>query len=471
MKKNNRFAVLICILLLLCFFIAACDVNDSNDVDEEYTIVLEYLEQSGIIKWTANWADKFTLIIYFGEDTKGDVIFNKDIDGSLNHRKLSEEVTQSGKYFAVLLAYKGAVVKRETLIFDVTVEPDETDPNEEYQDPSSEVPEGFKKDIGKLKSVYYHVAKSESNLSISLANQNGVKSVSGFTLSEYGDWNYNQDTNALEIDSIYLNKFSMGARLSFDVEYVDGREDRINVQLVDELPMDIIKSGLINSPIYSNNTNGVISLLNLAVNYDIYLGYDGKPSGDGSSAYVKDVSIDGKKLQASAYLCYSKESKITLTANKSLSGLSYGMHLLEIYTTRGKSEVWLNVRGSNTYPVNVSVDYDSSYPDIFVRWKMLRDDAEEFIVKIGDREYSDKNFPELFDGYKFNATDRIAYGEEVRVTAVIGGKAETSLSATLDIDIYNPAVQGYLSYDDSFEYLGKRYNTFIKDYNLSIIHI
>lgn len=466
MKKNNRFAVLICILLLLCIFAAACCVDDSDDKDKEDTIVLEYLDHNSIIKWSANWADKFSLIVYFGENTDGTLIYSEnDINGADNHRILGGYFTQSGKHFAVLLAFKSTVVKRETLVFDVTVEYEEPGLDDEYQDPSSEVPEGFKKDIGKLKSVYYHVAKSESNLSINLANQNGVKSVSGFTLSQYGDWKYNEDINALEIDSVYLNKFSLGARLAFDVEYVDGREDRINVQLVDELPMDIIKSGLINSPIYSNNTNGVISLLNLAVNYDIYLGYDSKPSSDGSSAYVKDVSIDGKKLQASSYLCYSKESKITLTANKSLSGLSYGMHLLEIYTTHGKSEVWLNVRGSNTYPINVSVDYDSSYPNIFVRWSMLRDDAEEFVVKIGDREYSDKNYPDLFDGYKFDATDKIAYGEEVRITAVIGGKTETSLSATLDIDISNPAIQGYLSYDDGFEYLGTRYNTFIKDYN------
>ncbi|MDE6275019.1 MAG: hypothetical protein K2M75_00615 [Clostridia bacterium] len=466
MKKNNRLVIMICILLLLCIFAAACSVNDYDDSDPQNTIVLEYLNQNNIIKWTANWAEKFTLIVYYGENTNGTVIYNEiDINAADNHRKLGGYFAQSGKYFAVLLAYKGDEIKRETIVIDVHVDYVELDPNDEYIDPSlPSEPEGFKKDIGKLKSVYYHIAKSDEGLSIVLANQNGVKSVSGFTLSAYGDWSYDKDTNSLEIAGVYFNKFSLGARLSFDVEYNDGRSDKINVQLVDEMPMEIIKGGLINSPIYSNNSNGVISLLNLAINYDIYLGYGGKVASEGSANYVKDVSIDGKKL-SSSYICYSKESKITLTANKSLSGLSYGMHLLEIFTTHGKSEVWLNVKGTNTYPLNVSIDYDSSYPDIFVRWTMLRDDAEEFIVKIGDKEYSNKKYPELFDGYKFDASGKIAYGDEVRVTAVIGGKAETSLGATLDIDISNPAVQGYLSYDNSFEYLGTRYNTFIKDYD------
>ncbi len=63
---------------------------------------------------------------------------------------------------------------------------------------------------------------------------------------------------------------------------------KINVQIVDELPMDIIKGGVINSPIYSENTNGVITLLNLAINYDIYLGYDGKSLAKFKN-YVKDV--------------------------------------------------------------------------------------------------------------------------------------------------------------------------------------
>ena len=51
--------------------------------------------------------------------------------------------------------------------------------------------------------------------------------------------------------------------------------------------MDIIKGGVINSPIYSENTNGVITLLNLAINYDIYLGYDGKVASEGSKITLR----------------------------------------------------------------------------------------------------------------------------------------------------------------------------------------
>ena len=463
MKKKKYAIVIILILLSLCILTAACVDNGGDNQDDGNKLTLEYLEQSNIITWKISKAEKFTLIVYLGESTDGIVIYNEsDIYGTDTHRKLGGYFTQSGKYFVVLLAYTTDDVLRETLVIDVTLDSNLQYSDDDYQDPDApEEPEGFIKDKGRLKSVYYHLAKSDGDLSINLANQNGVKSVSGFALSQYGDWYYNHDANSLEISGVYLKKFSAGARLSFDVEYNDGREGKINVQLVDEMPMDVIKGGLINSPIYSNNTNGVISLLNLAVNYDIYLGYDGKVSSESSWNYVKDVSIDGKKLMSSAYVRYTKDSKITLSANKSLNGLSYGMHLLEIYTTHGKSEVWLNVRGSNTYPINVTIDYDNSYPDIYVNWSMLRDDAEEFVVKIGDEQYSSNDYPDLFDGYKFNATGKIKYGDEVRVTAVIGGKGDTSLGATLDVDISDSVVQGYLSYDNSFEYLGTRYNTFI----------
>ena len=468
MKKYKYATILICVFLLsLCIFAAACDVNDGGSQDNQNKLVLEYLQENQIIKWSGSWAEKFTLIVYFGENTDGEVVCKEsDIKPTENHRKLGVYFTRSGKYFVVLIAYKGTVVTRETLVIDVTVEdapPDQNDVNTDPIDPGEEVVKG---DIGKLKSVYYCLAKSNDDLSITLANQHGVKSVKGFTLSQYSDWSYDKDTNSLKISSVYLKKFSAGARLSFDVEYNDGRDDKINVQLVDEMPMDIIKGGLINTSIYSHNTNGIISLLNLALNYEIYLGYDGKVADESSVNYVKDVSIDGKRLLSSAYIC-SRDSKITLTANKSLSGLSYGMHLLEIFTTHGKSEVWLNVKGTDTYPLNVAIDYDNSYPDIFVYWEMLRDDAEGFIVKIGDREYASQEYPDLFDGYKFKATGKINYGEEVRVIAIIDGKRETSLGATLNVDISNPdqPILGYLSYENSFEYLGTTYNTFIDDYD------
>ncbi|MDE6473912.1 MAG: hypothetical protein K2L70_02325 [Clostridia bacterium] len=465
MRKNKYVTVVICILLLLCIFMAACDGN-GGDSQDGGKIVLEYVEQSNVIHWKCNWAEKYTLIVYFGENTDGTVIYNEsNISGAENHRRLGGYFAQSGKHFVILFAFKGDKVERETLIIDVVVEENFQDPDDGYHDPDTpDDGEGVKRNVGKLKSVYYHLAKSNDDLSIILANQNGIKSVSGFTLSQYGDWSYDQDANALKIKSVYFKKFSAGARLSFEVQYNDDREDKINVQLVDELPMDVIKGGLINSTIYSENTNGVITLLNLAINYNIYLGYNGEIASEGSKNYVKDVSIDGKRLLSSAYVC-SSDSKITLTANKSLSGLSYGMHLLEIYTTHGKSEVWLNVKGANSYPINVAVDYDTSYPEIFVRWDMLRDDAEEFIVKIGNKEYSSKDHSALFDGYNFNATGKIVYGDEVRVTALIDGKGETSLGATLNVDISNSSIQRYLSYTDSFEYLGKRYNTFINDYD------
>ncbi len=96
---------------------------------------------------------------------------------------------------------------------------------------------------------------------------------------------------------------------------------------------------------------------------------------------------------------------------------------------------------------------------------MLRDDAEEFIVKVGDKEYSSVDNSDLFDGYNFNAAGRIAYGDESRSYGSYGRQERTSLGAILSVDISNPSIQRYLAYTNSFEYLGTRYNTFIDDYD------
>ncbi len=90
------------------------------------------------------------------------------------------------------------------------------DPDDNYHDPDApDDVDGVKRDIGKLRSIYYHLAKRNDDLSIVLANQNGIKSVSGFTLSQYGDWSYDKNANALNIKSVYFKKFSVGCKTVF----------------------------------------------------------------------------------------------------------------------------------------------------------------------------------------------------------------------------------------------------------------
>lgn len=184
MKKNKYVTIVICILLSLCIFIAACDGNGRNSQEDGGKVILEYIEQSNVIHWKCNWAEKYTLIVYLGENADGTVVYNEsDISGAENHRRLGGYFAQSGKYFVILLVFKGNEVERETLVIDVVVDQIWQDPDDNYHDPDApDDVDGVKRDIGKLRSIYYHLAKSNDDLSIVLANQNGIKSVSGFTL-------------------------------------------------------------------------------------------------------------------------------------------------------------------------------------------------------------------------------------------------------------------------------------------------
>ena len=469
MKKKSVVTVLISILLVVfCFLTAACvDSSDSDDTQEN-NIQLEYLYNGDILRWTAPWAERFTVIVYYGDNTDGEIIFREsDISALDNHRKLGGYLKKQGNYFAVVFAYKGDEAARETILINISEEiqgggDDQQPPNEPGEDNDE------KEDVGKLKNVYYFEAKSDEDLNIGLSNRSGVESVEAFDMRQVGDWNCSEEADRLHINSAYLNKFSVGAKIALTVGYVDGRKDKINVQIVNKLPMDVIKGQSVGSSGFNYNLHNIINISNLTLNYDVFLGYGDEVSQIGSALYVKEICVDGKKLMRTSYTLYSSQSKIRFTYNTDLFGmLSNGIHLLEIYTAYGKSEVWLNVKkSSDRYPQNVEIDYDTDFPNVYIKWKMQRDDAEKFVVDINGVEYASDEYPDLFDGYCFDATGKIKYNDEVKVISYINGKSATSVGTLiLDIDIDNKAVKEYLSYDESFEYLGTRYNLFIKNYD------
>ncbi|MDE6614893.1 MAG: hypothetical protein K2K24_05225, partial [Clostridia bacterium] len=334
-------------------------------------------------------------------------IYEKDKDEPIFSLEFSSAAanpmayTTAGEYKVVLTVYNGdevIAVKELDITVSSDINNDESKPSDKDDniDPDSDLDEPIKI----LKSNYYYKKSDGGNLTIRLANTSGVKTVSAFELVK-SVWSYDGNENALVIDSSYFYRFSVGAKLDMKIQYNDLEESDINLQVVNVLPLDVI-----------GGEDGVIDVdtSTMALNSRISLGYDGKILKENASRIVQRVCIDGKKRATTDYILETGRATISLYYTQVLSSLSAGLHYVEIYTTYGKSEVWLNVsNGRKNFPYNVQIDFDSSYPNIFITWDIYNQNAEYFIVEIGNKAYSSKDYPNLFDGNRFDASGKIGY--------------------------------------------------------------
>ena len=450
MKKKTLIVFLIFVMLLAVVFVSvACDDKNNQDV-----VSLSFDESTGAISWYSKDADKYVLEIY--EKDKDEPIFSLEFSSAAAN---TMSYTTAGEYKVVLTVYNGdevIAVKELDITVSSDINNDESKPSDKDDniDPDSDLDEPIKI----LKSNYYYKKSDGGNLTIRLANTSGVKTVSAFELVK-SVWSYDGNENALVIDSSYFYRFSVGAKLDMKIQYNDLEESDINLQVVNVLPLDVI-----------GGEDGVIDVdtSTMALNSRISLGYDGKILKENASRIVQRVCIDGKKRATTDYILETGRATISLYYTQVLSSLSAGLHYVEIYTTYGKSEVWLNVsNGRKNFPYNVQIDFDSSYPDIFITWDIYNQNAEYFIVSIGNKEYSSKDYPNLFDGNRFDASGKIGYLDSVVVKAVFDGKAQFSdISKTiLNVNISSAVIQSYLSYERSFEFLGERNNYYINDFD------
>lgn len=462
MRRKKILLFLIIALVLAAFILAVgCD-NDENKRE----LTIQYNEDSKVVTMQAPWAEYISFTMYYGTDASGQKIIAIDKIYPQNAVISIESYLQKygyGDYFLVSTAIdnKGFSVER-TLSFQIKPLPyDDGGDDDNKQD----IPTEDGKPVeGKLKSVYYFQKGSDEDLKIKLFNPSRVESLDSFMDLNFA-WNYDSEDKLLSIKAAYINTLSLGAKIPLEITYGDGGSDSIYMQVADSVPMDIVKGGLKDSNIYSENNNGIIKLTPI-IGFDLYLGKDGEIAQSG--AYVNAVVIDGVKLLQSEYSLSNKYTKITFShTTEKILKLSHGLHFVEVYTANGRSEAWIYLRkGVENYPQGVKIDFDSDFPNISIRWSMLRDDAQAFAVHIGDKIYSDSEYPELFSGNSFDATGKINYLDKVKVAATFDNKTYLSLDdETLKINLQSSVIQSYLSYGKSFEFLGVNNNFYIRNFD------
>lgn len=305
-----------------------------------------------------------------------------------------------------------------------------------------------------LMPTYYYEYGSQNDVVIPLVNTSGVANIDMFDLIIDGMYEYNAETNSLIINQIYLRRFSAGFKTKVDITYNDNTTDSTYLEIVNTMPL---------APADSNNGLYIYSKLDT-------LGLIVKLTDDNNqpvSLSVKAICVDGIKITSTKYTVSSKNSYVFFN-NPYLKSLS-GLHLFEIYTSWGRTEFYVYVESSKVnaslYPYNVVVDFDSSYPDVFVTWQIDNEDIDNFNVVINDTIYNSLSDKNLFDGNKFNATGLIGYGDSVYVQAVYNNKKYDSNSTGLYVDIYDSTISSYLSYDRHFDFLGVSNNYYISDFD------
>ncbi len=450
MKKRIVLFLIILSIVTTAFSVAACD-GDAADV--AYELKVFYDGSQYAITWQADWAEYFKLTVY---DKDGSERF---ATGEIRVHKYTHSL-ETGEYKVVVEAYKGDVFRKKEIFIAVERE----DSSGGWYDPDDEIIPEIPDNAVMLKTYYYSKADG-GELCIRLANKSGVKSVRAFELVQSDMWRYDKENNALYLTPVYIHRFSAGARLEFFLEHTDGESVEFFVQITDKKPLEILggEKGYL-----TYNANDSIR---------VRFGYDGKeikeaakkfiPGTDFSSGiYGNDygIYIDGKKTVLPDIS--SIAPLVTLSPNL-LNDYTYGMHYMEIYTTYGKSEIWLNIKnGTRKRPYNVSVDFDSEYPNILVKWDLLRNDAEEISVNVDGASYSSLDYPHLFSGNRFDATGKISQYQSVSVSATFAGEIITCAKpATLKVDVKNGVISSYLSYNKKFNFLGRDHNYYISDFD------
>lgn len=285
------------------------------------------------------------------------------------------------------------------------------------------------------------------------------------TINDTDFWQI-KEKNILLIKSNYLNKYDSGARIEILYKVADTNGEtklcKNQIYIVNKMP-NVIKN-LTDSDYFTYNiSNPKYVNIKLTNNY---------------SATVTDVLA---VVMGNTILSKGKYNDFTVdvTANeqsinfnsKVLNKLKPGMEDVYVVTRYGTLYTNLFVYSQDYTPMNVYVDPDSNYPNIYLRWDPVGEYAQDYVVEINSNRYSKSQYPHLFGDNSFNLTNLYDRSTTLTVSAIADGEEYKSDSVTvLNYDKHSD----YLSYDNGFYYLGTRYNRYIftqKEFNTLIYYI
>lgn len=442
---TKRRFIFICLLVAVVILtLSACDkANQTTPGGNDPDITLEYDHTKGILSWYCPGASGYRIEIVKSNGENYPIT-----DQIIQLTQITLNGLKDDTYTVNLTVYLNSKEYTKSIVF--TIGEGQGSSGEDNDGPI-ELPV-YNKIVKELLPVYYYI-KGEDMLSVPLTNDSGIKSVNAYGLIMSDMYSYDEENNTLNINKSYFERFSRGFKTELTIEYLNGKTDSTYIQIADHLPLQV--EGLVDDTFVYDPTDFSPSAREMVFFYN-----DTKVNLN-----TCKICVDGKALSNTNYSLYPLSSKIRF----SLSFLNslVGRHLVEVYTDWGKTVLYLEVKtitpNFEKYPYDIDIDFDSSYPNVYITWEM-RQPAKNYMVQIGDKKYYTANNADLFDGCKFNATGKIKYNDKVVVSAEFDSKYYQSIGqSNLNVNIYDNIVSEYLSYNQSFDFMGDKHNYYISD--------
>ena len=264
------------------------------------------------------------------------------------------------------------------------------------------------------------------------------------------DWSY-LDGNVV-IDAATFAQYNGDTTVPVELIFEDGSIVRQFV-LVSENAADVMSVGDGACIAYDKTDGGdiVVGLGNTDTR--------GNAAQDGN---YYQVAVDGKLIDVGS--SYDDDAKFgadrdVLTIKEEyLLSLERGAHKVEIFTRDGVATAYLYVYSRNLMCYDLKLNFDECWPEVVLEYKCDAA-AEEYIVCIGDAEYSSKEHPEMFIDGRVILTGKIQKNDSVLIKSIY--RDELAVSETVAFTADLDALEKYLDPEKGYTWLGEEVNLYI----------
>lgn len=460
MKKRTLVltSIILVILTLASLGLGACS-------SMKFTLsapVLAY--ENGVVSWSArSFAEGYNVTLY--RDTDGER--GEAISEPVTVTTTNYALTQDGKYWVGVYVISSnslfsdspesyILVEKEDTQVDVTVpeggDPSEgEDPDDPYDPPYDVLPSGVPAldlPVGAKQSFNYMSIASVGGISIALTkNTDEVVRLFKNNSEVTSGWSYDAANNAVELGITLFAKVSEGTDTAFTAVTASGKSFDFYVTLcgLTDVPVgvDLPSYG---AYVYNKNSDSAADGLKISYN---------------GSASTLAVSVDGLKISNST-ANYAVVAGAVNFKEDYLKTLEYGLHKVELFTTKGVIDFYIFVYSSSIMCYDLTYEFDDSYPSLLLRWSVDYP-IDKYEVIVDGVTYSSDEYPEKFDGKSFDLTGIVAAGSNcsVCIKSYVDGLSTPATSATAVYADNTSSLAAYLDPDKGFTYLSRTFNRYI----------
>lgn len=302
--------------------------------------------------------------------------------------------------------------------------------------------------VGAKQRFNYMSVASLSGVTVALTQNTGKVTelyASGIKLTS--DWSYNEETNSIKLSYSMFSGVSTGCDTAFTAYTEDGNsfDFYVTVCSIDKVPTEIDLPSY-GAYVFCKNSSAAS---------------DGVSIGFESATSTQAVSVDGLRIANSTANYVSTSTGIKFKENY-LKNLVYGLHRVELFTTKGIIDFYIFVYSSSIMCYDLAYEFDESYPGVTLTWSVDYP-IDKYEVIVNGTVYSSEKYPAKFDGNSFDLTGIVSEGGSYSacIKSYVNGLDTPATSATVSYADNRTEIGDYLDPSKGFTYLDKTYNRYI----------